>query len=335
MQIEYSGVDNGLNTVLTHLLNKGVEEQSRNGPVLRFTEPVLLKNHAPINRVSFNPHRDANPFFHFMEAMWMLAGMNELAPMTFYNSGMSQYSDDGMTLRGTAYGRKWRSYFGYDQLELVIARISSNPEDRRIVMTMWDPYNEWKDPDSKDISCNLQILFSTRLQGGQRVLDMTVTNRSNDIIYGCLGSNVFHFSMLQEFVAFHTDLVVGNYYQFANNLHAYTDNPVYKRVVEGAYTPADRPYKDTLTQLGMTLNANTLREFVTTGAHNGDAYLKEVGVPIYEAYRVYKLKAKGLNVSRTSRISMALAIATECADESLSAACQMWLNRKLNKTIEA
>ncbi len=87
---------------------------------------------------------------------------------------------------------------------------------------------------SKDIACNLCVKFRVGL--GIRVtpgkgtehdvpcyLNMTVFNRSNDAIWGMLGANVVHFSFLQEYMAAHLGLEVGEYHQVADDLHVYTE----------------------------------------------------------------------------------------------------------------
>ena len=51
---------------------------------------------------------------------------------------------------------------------------------------------------------------------------MTVTNRSNDMIWGAYGANAVHMSVLLEYMAGMLGYGVGAYYQFSNNLHAYT-----------------------------------------------------------------------------------------------------------------
>lgn len=328
MQIEYKGVDMGLREVLIRLRAEGVEEPSRNGPVRRFQEPVILKNLEPWNRVIQSPLRDANPFFHFVEALWMLAGRNDVASVKFYNSQIGIYSDDGFTLRGTAYGYRWRHHFGYDQLKLAIERLRANPEDRRIVMTMWDPREEWKNPTSKDLSCNLQVIFSTRLVGEKRHLDMTVTNRSNDIIYGCLGSNVFHFSFLQEYVAYHAGLELGFYYQIANNLHGYLDNEVFKRCYENT-TNIRNGNPGARRQINLTTDPSLISEFLSSGRHSDDPYLKEVASPLVEAYRIYKLKETlGRDIKIGSRVALAKDILLGCLDRNLANAGIEWLNRR-------
>jgi hypothetical protein len=63
-----------------------------------------------------------------------------------------------------------------------------------------------------------------RPPAAQKFLDMTVTNRSNDLIWGCLGANYVHFSFLQEYMATKLGVEVGTYYHFTNNLHVYTES---------------------------------------------------------------------------------------------------------------
>lgn len=80
-------------------------------------------------------------------------------------------------------------------------------------------------------NCNLSVMFSIRTATditdrnyGIRSLDMTVTNRSNDLVWGMLGANYVHFSFLQEYMASRLGVEVGRYTQFSNNLHVYTEN---------------------------------------------------------------------------------------------------------------
>ena len=77
------------------LTKQGVREQSRAGEVLRFPGPVVTVLEKPQERVIFHPWRDANPFFHIVEAAWMLAGRDDLASLTPYVKKMAEFSDDG------------------------------------------------------------------------------------------------------------------------------------------------------------------------------------------------------------------------------------------------
>lgn len=214
---------------------------SRNGPVIQATEPVLVTYLTPTQRVLFNQARDANPFFHLMEALWMLQGRNDLAPLEYYVSTFGQFSDDGSTLHG-AYGKRWRSWFGYDQLQPIITELQDKPTSRRCVLAMWDACccEECKPTrvrngvhtvakhdlymaltgGGKDVPCNTHAYFMIN----NSRLDMTVCNRSNDLILGMLGANVVHFSFLLEYMAAHIGVDVGVYNQFTNNLHVYLEN---------------------------------------------------------------------------------------------------------------
>lgn len=230
---------------------------SRNVEVMQITEPVTVTYHNPTERVLFSPARDANPFFHLYESLWMLAGRNDVTPLSYYNSQIAQYSDDGKTFNG-AYGYRWRNgwYYGrswrdkpenggIDQLKILIEHLKKDPYSRRAVLQMWTVEDDLLKIDSShDVCCNTSIYFAIEhgvcsfCQGDTshhcpkcggfphdvpRYLNMTVCNRSNDLIWGMLGANVVHFSILQEYVACCLGLDVGVYNQFTNNLHVYTE----------------------------------------------------------------------------------------------------------------
>lgn len=212
------GVNDLYNEALWHMRLTGKEEHSRNGAVLRAQTPMTSVYLSPKERVLFDARRDANPYFHLMEAMWMLAGREDVATMETFNSQIGQFSDDGVTLAG-AYGHRWRHHFQWDQLLWIVNHLRYLPESRRAVLTMWDGNIDPQrvDLNGKDVPCNTQVYFLNR---GDK-LDMTVTCRSNDIIWGCYGANAVHFSYLHEFVALALDQQVGTYYHVSNDWHMY------------------------------------------------------------------------------------------------------------------
>ncbi|HEY1248007.1 MAG TPA: thymidylate synthase [Nitrososphaera sp.] len=192
----------------------GIKEGSRNGPVRVAREPVIVEYYHPTERVLLWPERKANPFFHLFEALWMLAGHDDVEYVAKFNPRMKEFSDDGMSLHG-AYGARW-----WLQLPRVVEMLKKDPTTRRAVIGIWDPAKDlWT--ESKDLPCNTQIYF--RVVEGR--LRMTVCNRSNDLIWGMCGSNAVHFSMLQELIAWGAGLLVGSYFQFTNNLHIYDNVP--------------------------------------------------------------------------------------------------------------
>ncbi len=204
-----------------------VSRSSRNGPVLMIDEPVTITYTHPRERVLFNAARDANPFFHLYEALWMLAGRNDVGSVAYYAKNMLNYSDDGRTLNG-AYGYRWRRGCDNaliqpitDQLDAIVNHLKADPTSRRAVLQMWNVEDDLlKIDESRDVCCNLSVMFSIR----EGHLDMTVTNRSNDMIWGLLGANYVHFTVLLEYLAARLGAEVGRYHHFSNNLHVYESN---------------------------------------------------------------------------------------------------------------
>lgn len=211
---------------LAHILERGELEQSRNGPVLVAPTPVMTTYTHPRQRVLFGPMRNANPFFHFVEALWMLGGREDVAFLAEFNSQIGKYSDNGANFWG-AYGYRWRHAFDFDQLAMIAHLLLKDPNSRRVVLTMWSAPADLEQANNpakvgqtpKDLPCNTHVYFD--LRGGE--LNMTVCNRSNDAIWGAYGANVVQFSTLLEYMAGLINAPVGVYRQFSNNLHVYME----------------------------------------------------------------------------------------------------------------
>ncbi len=201
-----------------HLKTSGVRENSRNGPVIVAPTPVVTEYAHPTERVLFNPVRDANPVFHLMEAIWMIAGRDNVEFLLPFNANFKQYAEDDGVVHG-AYGARWRYVLDIDQLHAIVRVLKGNPESRQAVMQMWDAKLDLGQK-KRDLPCNTTIYFDCR----EGRLNMTVCCRSNDILWGAYGANAVHMSVLQEVVAAGVGVPVGLYRQFSNNFHAYTEN---------------------------------------------------------------------------------------------------------------
>lgn len=300
MEIICNSVDQGLHRILNAINDEqnSTKVSSRNGPVVRFRSPTTIVWANPRNRVSFSSARDANPAFHLVEALWMLAGRNDVELPSYFAAHLASFSDDGKTLNG-AYGHRWINHFNIDQLHsYVIPSLKKNVMDRRAVLAMWDGEHDVKSAlnGSKDVCCNLSAVFDA----SSGVLDMTVFNRSNDAVLGATGANVVHFSILQEYVACRLGIPVGTYYQISSNTHAYLDDDATKRSTEWALTApepdvkeADSPmlfFGDEAYQFTEDLDTlmNNYRSFSSLVSMFSTQFFKEVVAPVVTAFNLYK-----------------------------------------------
>jgi thymidylate synthase len=213
--IDAVNVCDALPRAISYLIDYGKKENTRVGPALVAQIPVAIRYQNPKQHVLTNPVRDANPFFHLMEAMWMLSGRNDGAFLDHYIKNFSK--DFGINGKiPDAYGYRWRYALGYDQLLEIIRQLRLNPSSRQCVLQMWGAGRDDLLAD-KARACNLVATFRIR----EDCLDMTVFNRSNDLIWGCCGANAVHFAIMQEYIASMIGIKIGSYWQVSTNLHLY------------------------------------------------------------------------------------------------------------------
>lgn len=204
----------------------GVPENSRNGPVRAAPYPIYTVYSNPTERVLLDPVRDANPIFHLHEALWMLAGYNDATWLDQFVSDFSErYAESDGRMHG-AYGYRWREHFenisspsggGMDQLDMCVEILTKDPTSRQAVIQMWDAEVDLGFMKLKDRPCNTQIYLRVR----EGVLDLGTMVRSNDIVWGCYGANVVHFTVLQEYLAARIGIPVGRFSQYSWNWHMY------------------------------------------------------------------------------------------------------------------
>lgn len=216
---------------LRYLDGNSVPMPSRNGDVFVARGPVTTVYVNPCERVLFWPERDANPFLHFFDAMWCLAGRNDVALLARFAARMASFSDDGTTLHG-AYGYRLRNFYQMDQLDKAVDMLTVNPWDRRVVLQLWDA-NEDLGRQGNDLPCNQQLMLRVAYgrANERNRLHMMVTSRSHDIIWGLYGANAVQFSYIQEYLAGRLNLEVGTLTNVSWNYHAYDE--VYRKTYRG------------------------------------------------------------------------------------------------------
>jgi thymidylate synthase len=309
-------------------------QESRNGRVTLAKGPVTTTYRHPDERVIFWPLRDANPFFHFFESLWMLNGQDDVNTVAEFAGNMANYSDDGLTLHG-AYGHRWRQFFGFDQLGMIIEALKANPQDRRQVLQMWSAPDDLG-RDGRDLPCNTQAYFGIDTDGR---LDMTVCCRSNDIIWGAYGANAVHFSMMQEYVAAGIGCPVGQYHQMSNNFHAYDE--LFQKMaplVDEAGSPfkvRPCPYIEGKVWPHRLVSVDDIKVwqqdlamFMSEGdgaIGYRDPFFRKVAMPLLKAHRAYK------SGNAPTKYVEAMNELEKCQATDWKLACEEWVIRRYKK----
>ena len=218
IQYDQMNVSQALPVILSDLLDYADEVGSRNGRVKELLNPQIVINQ-PWRREVLCPGRGANVFAQIAETCWVLAGRNDVEWLSAYLPRAADYSDDGETWR-SGYGpriRDWKYQLTgrIDQLQYVIQSLEDDSLSRQAVINIWDPKVDTS--HGKDRACNTQLQFLNR--GGK--LYLTVTVRSNDVMWGWSGINAFEWSVLQEIVASLLRISVGPLTFNIGSLHLY------------------------------------------------------------------------------------------------------------------
>lgn len=319
---------------MTLLHAEGIPKPSRYGDVWEVAEPVSTVYWKPRERVLFDAGRDANPFFHLMEALWILAGRNDVAWLAQFNKRMTEFSDNGTTFHG-AYGYRLRhsricTEVGvFDQLSAVINLLKRDPTTRRAVLSIYDAV--WDlNFESKDIPCNDTIKFESR---DGETLNMIVFCRSNDAIWGAYGANAVQFSFIQEYVASMAGMKVGTYTQISCNFHAYVRvfadkwKALEARILDqDFYTQEDLDLVP-LVKVPEEFDAD-LRHFMfwtttlqSSPPHFDNPFFTYVAVPMFRAWRLWKVHDP----------EYALSCAQDIESQDWQLAAIRWMNRRLGK----
>lgn len=146
---------------------------------------------------------------------------------------------------GPVYGFQWRHFGakyvdkhtdytgqGVDQLKEIIERIKTNPHDRRLILTAWNPSDV---PIMALPPCHCLAQFY--VNGGE--LSCQLYQRSADAGLG-VPFNIASYSLLTHMIAHLTDLKAGDFVHTLGDAHVYRDH-VESLEVQLKRTPTDFP----------------------------------------------------------------------------------------------
>lgn len=170
------------------------------------------------------------------ELLWLISGSTNIKYLR--DNGVTiwdEWSDENGDL-GPVYGQQWRSWKGQyygpghgepayydtiDQLKMVIERIKTKPEDRRLIVTAWNPTDV---PQMKLPPCHMMFQFYTRESSlGGRYLDCHMYQRSADVFLG-VPFNIASYALLTHLVAAVTKTYPGILTTSYGDIHIYNNH---------------------------------------------------------------------------------------------------------------
>ncbi len=119
---------------------------------------------------------------------------------------------------GKIYGYQWRNFNGVDQVQSVLDKLLTNPADRRMIVSAWNPaeLEEMALPP-----CHL--MFQVIVTGENLdTLNLNWYQRSVDLMLG-LPFNIASYALLLKLFAKHADMKEGVLRGFLGDVHIYED----------------------------------------------------------------------------------------------------------------
>ncbi len=153
------------------------------------------------------------------ELIWLLSGNTNIKYLHDNNVTIwDEWADENGDL-GPVYGHQWRNFNsqGIDQIKDVIARIKSNPQDRRLIVSAWNPAQI---EDMALPPCHCFFQFDVTPDGK---LNCMLYQRSCDMFLG-VPFNIASYSLLTMMIAQVCGLQAGEFVHTLGNAHIYSNH---------------------------------------------------------------------------------------------------------------
>ncbi len=201
---------------LRQILDHGIEEvNERTGHRVKALPGLHFSLDAGFPLLSL---RKIAPRVFAAEQVWFMMGSRK--PVEF----IDQYTkiwNDFTNINGvvnSAYGFRWRQFFGRDQIGLLIKLLEKERSSRHGVVIGWDPASDGLNPYLKKKNVPCPISFTVNIIGDR--LHFHTIFRSNDMVVGC-PFDVAGFALLQRMLAARLGVGVGVYSHSISNAHIY------------------------------------------------------------------------------------------------------------------
>ena len=153
------------------------------------------------------------------ELIWLLSGNTNIKYLLDNNVHIwDEWADENGDL-GPVYGHQWRNFNsqGVDQIRDLIERIKKSPQDRRLIVSAWNPaqIEQMALPP-----CHCFFQFDVTPDGK---LNCMLYQRSCDLFLG-VPFNIASYSLLTMMIAQVCDLQPGEFVHTLGNAHIYSNH---------------------------------------------------------------------------------------------------------------
>ncbi|RJQ29522.1 thymidylate synthase [Candidatus Parcubacteria bacterium] len=189
------------------------------------------------------------------ELLWYLTGETHIRNLRQHTKIWDPWTSEEKNWEvGNLYGYQWVKWEQYledpetgkitlnhiNQVQNVIDKLKTDPNDRRMIVTAWNPsdLHRPKDDPKRPIlpSCHLLFMFHVSADGR---LNCHLTQRSADLMIG-VPFNIACYATLTQMLAQECGFKIGEFSHYLNDCHIYANH------VEGAKeqlsrTPKEKP----------------------------------------------------------------------------------------------
>ena len=171
------------------------EINERTGQGIRSLPPTSFSIDLSNNILPVCGVRKTYPATAAAEVAWFIQGTKDPEFISRYAPIWDKFKEEDGTIEA-AYGPRWRSHFGRDQLVDAIETLAKDPTDRRCWISTWDPATDGLGQPSKSVPC--PVGFSLSIRDGR--LNSALMIRSSDVFVG-LPYDVMGHALLMRIIA--------------------------------------------------------------------------------------------------------------------------------------
>jgi thymidylate synthase len=173
------------------------------------------------------------------ELLWYLSGEDHIRNLRLHTKIWDPWTSEEKNWRvGNLYGYQWVKWEQYlkdpqtgeikvnhiNQIQKVIDTLKKNPNDRRMVVSAWNPadiYRPSNDPKKPVLPpCHVMFMFYVSPQGE---LSCHLTQRSADLMIG-VPFNIACYATLTQMIAQECGLKLGYFSHYLNDCHIYVNH---------------------------------------------------------------------------------------------------------------